>query len=191
MLTTALGIAAFALYFLYDINSFRWKKRLPRCFFAIGTLLLLAATAIDIIDAARLGAFRGAADIILLSLCILSFAALIYCLFFALPFDKTYREQHTDKVCRSGAYAICRHPGILCFFGTYLFLSLAALPHGLWINGALFSLMNLAYAWFQDRVTFPKTFSDYDSYQESTPFLFPTKSSIRMARRTLTKEDDA
>ncbi len=191
MPTTIMGIAAFALYFLYDINSYKWKRAFPRCFFAGGTLLLLIATAIDVICAWRMDAFRGAADIVLLIFCIVCFAALIYCLFFALPFDKTYKEQQTDKVCRSGAYAICRHPGILCFFGTYLFLSLAAIPHTLWINGAAFSLMNLAYAWFQDRVTFPKTFSDYESYQESTPFLIPTRSSIRMARRTLTKEDNA
>ncbi|MBR4079618.1 MAG: hypothetical protein IKK29_05350 [Christensenellaceae bacterium] len=191
MLTTALGITAFALYFLYDINSFRWKKTVPRCFFAIGSVLLLAAAAADVIGAVREKAFHSIGDPVLLIFCIISFAALIYCLFFALPFDQTYREQQTDKVCRSGAYALCRHPGILCFFGTYLFLSLAALPHKLWINGALFSLLNLAYAGFQDRVTFPKTFSDYKSYQESVPFLFPTKTSIRMARRTLTKEDDA
>ena len=190
MPTLIMGIIAFALYFLYDINSYKWKRAFPRCFFAVGTLLLLAATVADVISAIRIRAFCPA-DIVLLCLSTVSLAALIYCLFFALPFEKTYKDQQTDKVCRSGAYAVCRHPGILCFFGTYLFLSLAALPHKLWINGAAFSLMNLAYAWFQDRVTFPKTFSDYKSYQESTPFLIPTKSSIRMARRTLTKEDNA
>ena len=192
MLSAILGIAAFALYFLYDINSFRWKLRIPHTFFTVGTLLLGAATVLGLWEAYQEGFLSAAEDIILLICGAVCLLALIYCLFFALPFKQTYREQSDPhKVCRSGAYALCRHPGILCFFGVYLFLGAAAFPGNLAINGAVFSLLNLAYAWFQDRITFPKTFSDYDSYRESVPFLIPTKASIQMARRTLTKEDDA
>ena len=105
--------------------------------------------------------------------------SLIYC-----------QEQNTEKhVYSGGAYALCRHPGILCFFGTYLFLGLAALPMGMIVNGMVFSFLNLLYAWFQDRVTFPKTFCDYSEYQKTVPFLIPTKASIRMAGRTLFPSD--
>ena len=46
-----------------------------------------------------------------------AFAALIYTLFFALPFDETYAKQNNGRyVCDRGVYALCRHPGILCFF---------------------------------------------------------------------------
>ena len=48
----------------------------------------------------------------------------------------------------------------------------------------LFSLLNLAYAWFQDRITFPRTFCDYETYRERVPFLIPTGNSIRLARQT-------
>lgn len=195
MISLCLGTAGFVLYLLYDINSFKWQRSLPRSFFMLGTLLIALATLIDLRAAVLLHAFRGAMDIALLLGGIVCFAALIYCLFFALPFKATYTEQKNDRrVYDGGVYALCRHPGILCFFGMYLLLGAAALPGELLMHGIVFSLMNLAYAWFQDRITFPKTFCDYEAYQKKIPFLIPTGASIRLAQETLLhpggEEDD-
>lgn len=190
MFSMYLGIAGFLLYLIYDINSFTWKRRLPGTFFLIGTALIGGATVLDLWSAWRMGAFSGWPDALLLAGGAVCFAALIYCLFFALPFKETYAEQNTGgKVYDGGAYALCRHPGILCFFGMYLLLGAAALPGKLLMHGMVFSLLNLAYAWFQDRITFPKTFCDYQTYQKKVPFLIPTGESIRRARRTLFHTD--
>lgn len=187
MLALCLGITAFALYFIYDANSFLWRRRFPRMFFAFGTLLLGAALLLDLYSVWTAHSFTGLADIILLALSAVSFGLLIYSLFFALPFDETYAKQENGRrVYDKGAYALCRHPGILFFFGAYLFLGLAALPSaGLLVNGMLFSLLDLLYAWFQDRITFPKTFTNYRDYQQKVPFLLPTKASLQTALRTL------
>ena len=195
MLSTVLGATAFLLYLLYDINSFRWKWRLPRSFFLLGTVMLVAATVIDLIDSIRQGVFSGAADWILLFFAAAFLLLLVYCLFFAIPFDDTYTAQTDGRpVCDQGAYALCRHPGILCFFFFYLFLGIAALPGRLLWNGLLFSGLNLAYAAFQDRFTFPETFCNYDHYRKIVPFLIPTRASIRRARCTFVyvhaKEDN-
>jgi protein-S-isoprenylcysteine O-methyltransferase Ste14 len=91
-------------------------------------------------------------------------------------------------------YALCRHPGVICLFAMYLFLGLAALPTPLLGCGMVFSLLNVLYALFQDRVTFPKTFCDYEAYRKTVPFLLPTRASIRRAvqtgRRPHRKEKD-
>ena len=130
-------------------------------------------------------------DSLLLAGALTCFAALIYSLFFALPFQQTYTEQAGGRrVYSGGVYALCRHPGILCFFGTYLLLGLAALPTRMILRGLLFSLLNLAYAWFQDCVTFPKTFCDYTDYKKKVPFLIPTRNSVAMARKTLFSAHD-
>ena len=185
MLSLNLGIAGFLLYLLYDINSFTRQLKIPHTFFMVGTGLIGAATALELRSAWKLGAFSGALDILLLAAGIACFAALHYCLFFALPFQETYAEQKSSRqVYDGGVYALCRHPGILCFFGMFLFLGMAALPGRLLIHGMLFSLLNLAYAWFQDRITFPRTFCDYETYRERVPFLIPTGNSIRLARQT-------
>ena len=186
MASLFMGLAAFGLYLVYDINSFQWQRKLPRTFFTAGTLLLAAAMITDTVAAVRAGAFSLLPDAAFLLLSVLFFAALIYSLFFALPFDETYAQQQNGRcVYDKGVYALCRHPGILCFFAMYLFLGLAALPYaGLLWRGMVFSLLNLMYAWFQDRVTFPKTFTDYPDYRKRAPFLIPTKASIHSAFRT-------
>lgn len=185
MLALSLGIGGFLLYLLYDINSITWQSRLLHTAFALGTLLVGAATVLDLWEAWRLGAFSGLGAAALLLAAAACLAALVYCLFFALPFQETYREQETGRhVYDGGAYALCRHPGILCFFGLYLCLGLAALPGKLLAHGMAFSLLDLAYAGFQDRITFPRTFCDYEAYRQKAPFLLPTGDSIRHARQT-------
>ena len=190
MLSFILGLTAFGLYFLYDINSVTRQYRWVHTFFTVGTVLLGAATVLDLAAVWNAGAFSGALDFPLLALAGVCFAALIYCLFFALPFQETYAGQHTGRqVYSGGVYGLCRHPGILCSFGMELFLGLAALPGEMMIRGLIFSLLNLGYAYFQDRITFPKTFCDYSDYQKNVPFLIPTGSSIRRTGKPLHPAD--
>lgn len=185
MLALILGIAGFALYFLYDINGYLVECRLLRTAFFAGSALLGAATLLDLWTAWRQGAFTGLADAGFGGISLLAFGALIYCLFFALPFQETYIDQAGGRrVYDGGVYALCRHPGVLCFFAMYLFLGLAALPSRLLCHGMIFSLLNVLYAWFQDRVTFPKCFSDYEDYRKRVPFMIPTKDSVRLAGQT-------
>lgn len=191
MISLCLGITAFVLFLIYDVNSFLWQRRIPRTFFMIGTGLLGTAVILDLYAAWRAGAFCGPLDILLLAGGAVFFAALLYSLFFALPFKETYTEQKNGcRVYDRGVYALCRHPGILCFFGMYLLPGIAALPEKMLFHSILFSLLNLAYAWFQDCVTFPKTFCDYADYQKKVPFLIPTGESTRTAVRTLLHPND-
>ena len=187
MISLALGLAAFLLYFLYDINSFSWQRSFPRFFFALGTALLAGAAGLDLYAACRINAFDSIVDWILIFFALMSIIALIYSLFLALPFEETYAKQTDGRnVYDKGVYALCRHPGILFFFLLFFFLGLAAAPfYGLLLRGMFFSLMDLAYACFQDRITFPRTFCDYKRYQQETPFLIPTKASFRLACQNL------
>ena len=185
MYSLLLGMLGFLLFFLYDVNSFTWRSRLLHKSFALGVTLLAAATVLDLAAALRMGAFSGVKDLILLVAGALCLAALVYCLFFALPFAETYQD--TDgppAVCDRGVYALCRHPGVLCMLGMYLFWGLGALPATMLRNGLIFSGFNTVYVCFQDRMTFPRTFPDYPDYQKNVPFLIPTGASIRAAWRT-------
>jgi len=195
MTSLLLGVAAFALFFAYDINSFTRKNRAVHCTFGLGALLLAVSVGLDLWDAWQTGLLSGAGDVALLSGGLLMLGALIYCLFFALPFDQTYvRPDGGRRVYDGGAYALCRHPGILCYFAMSALWGAAALPGRMLLNGTVLSVLNLLYAWFQDRVTFPKTFADYEDYRKRVPFLLPTPASVRMAgrtwRRTYTRGDD-
>ena len=186
MCAVCMGGAAFALFLLYDLNDVLWKNRLLHGSFTLGCLLLLAATAGDLWTAWPEEGFLRPVRIACLAAAAVCLALLIYTLFFALPFDETYRQRQGEgrRVCDRGMYALCRHPGILWFFSFYLLLGLAAAPSPLLGHGLFYSLCNFLYAVFQDLWTFPRTFCDYRQYQSKTPFLLPTPASIRRAVET-------
>lgn len=164
------GLTAFGLFFLYDWNRVFWKKRWMKPFFTVSCLLLLAVGLELLLSAWREGSRLWLAPAVLF------LAALIHTLFFALPFDDTYRQDADGhRVCRSGLYGWCRHPGIWWFFGCFLCLGLACRRTEDLLLCLCLSALNLSYAWYQDRFIFIQEFSDYGDYQKSVPFLIPRR----------------
>ena len=180
------GAAAFGLFVLYDINSVIWKKRNLHSFFSLGVLLLLAVTGICLLRAfgdSRVS--RNAGAVLFLIPGAVCLGLMVYSLFFALPFTETYvHESEEGIVCDRGMYALCRHPGVLWFVLTYLFLALAWGTSQVWGMGIFFSLLNVGYVVLQDRWTFPRTFEDYEGYRKRVPFLIPTVGSMKRAWKT-------
>lgn len=178
------GIIGFGLFFLYDINSIRWKNKILHLSFLAGCVILFAFTAGQFIQSAG-GARKQPAFWVCLIIAAFFLFLLIYTLFFALPFDDTYIQvQGKGTVYDRGMYALCRHPGVLWFFLFYLFLGLALWPSPMFGMGLFYSALNFLYVVFQDTWTFPRTFEGYESYQKNVPFLIPNGKSIRTAYRT-------
>ena len=96
---------------------------------------------------------------------------LCYTLFFALPFEETYvRESRGRRVCRTGMYALCRHPGVLWYAGFYFSLYAALGGTPLLVLAVTGTVLDLLYAVFQDVWTFPKTFCDYEEYRRAVSY---------------------
>ena len=177
------GMVAFGLFVLYDLNSVLWKRRWMHPSFLTGCVLLLLSTVLQICSALKTVQIN-VSFITFFILSLLFFGLMIYTLFFALPFEKTYMgTDEKPQVYDQGMYALCRHPGVLWFFFFYLFLGLALRPSHMLRNGMIYSLLNLFYIIMQDFWTFPKTFADYGTYKEKTPFLIPTRVSVKRALR--------
>lgn len=188
MLFIILGIVAFLLFFLYDINSILKKNSLLNgCFFA-GLFLLTAATAGIILTSKEVLKLELLRTGIFGLLAVLFLVLLIYTLFFALPFKDTYLSTEIEpKVYRKGMYALCRHPGVLWFIGMYFSLEQALQLPILKIAAAVFSSLNILYVIFQDMWTFTRTFPDYKEYKKETPFLIPGMHSIRKCIKTISR----
>lgn len=181
-----LGSIAFLLYALYDINSVRWNKHWLHYGFLFGTLLL-AVTTIGVVfqNKEHIGNIEGS-SILLLCGGAIFFVLLIYTLFFALPFDETYRKESERRAAYTeGVYALCRHPGVLWFIGFYLFLACGMKSKEVFNYGLLMSVWNILYVILQDKYIFPLTFVNYREYQRQTPFLIPNMKSIRTCFHTL------
>ncbi|HWP79605.1 MAG TPA: hypothetical protein VN446_03095 [Candidatus Acidoferrum sp.] len=166
------GLSAFCLFVLGDLNALLWKTKMLRPLFFFGCGLLAWATAaismplLPSAPAWRLALFGGIAACF--------FILLIYSLFFAIPFKETYiSPAGLPKVCRTGMYGLCRHPGLLWFAGMYLFLYLALPSEQLLLAYLLFTGANYAYVVWQDLCLFPRVFADYGDYKLSVPFLIP------------------
>ena len=149
----------------------------------MGVLLLLAANGICLLrsfGSSRL--FQNSAAVLYLIPGAVSFALMIYSLFFALPFGETYVYVSGKAApCDRGMYALCRHPGVLWFCFVYLFLALAWGTATVWAMGFFYCLMDVGYVVLQDLWTFPRTLEDYEGYRKRVPFLIPTAGSMKRA----------
>lgn len=191
MVFLLLGAAAFACFFLYDLQGITRRFPLLRVGFLVGCLALAGATAglmAQAIQAHGVVIWRtvggGGAALAFLGL-------LLYTLFFALPFSQTYTPHASvvsPPLCTTGVYALCRHPGVLWLAGFYLSLWLALGSAALLSAFAVFTALDIAYAGFQDLCTFPRLLAGYAAYKTTTPFLLPNRRSIRRCLDTLPRE---
>ena len=155
MTAVIIGSIGFLCCFLYDHNSIRLKKSFLHPFFSIGCFLIAVSTGLVIRNCWPRRGSSFFISAVFLAAALLFLGLLIYTLFFALPFAETYQD--TDgppAVCDRGVYALCRHPGVLCMLGMYLFWGLGALPATMLRNGLIFSGLNTVYVCFQDRMFF-------------------------------------
>lgn len=192
MIYEVIGIAAFAVFWIYDVNSVIWKNKIAEKSFFAGSVMILAAGIGTVYNALSsdgyLIVFPAGIRITACFAGIIFTALLVYTLFFAIPFKDTYvygGNEERRTVCRSGVYAMCRHPGILWFAGVFICLCIVFTEKNMVIFSITVCLLNMLYAAFQDKWTFIHTFSDYESYKTETPFLVPRISDIAEGLKTM------
>lgn len=176
MVYLSIGVIGFVFYYLYDMNSIIWKTRYLHVTFILGTVLQIIATIGLILENREYFTF----NLLWIVTGLYNLTLLVYSLFFALPFDETYiKESNERKVYRKGVYSLCRHPGVLFYLGAYFSVALLYKTFMVSLAIMIWSFLNVIYIVIQDYWTFPHIFTDYASYKLETPFLVPTKKSLR------------
>lgn len=180
LLLVGAGLICFLCYDVWCIRAS--QARWPKSLFWIGLLCDGAVTIWMLFHSASTCTAHRHRTVFFWCVGALFLLLLIYTLFFALPFHDTYNNPTCKRtVCRSGMYALCRHPGVIWFILFYLCLFLAAPSPVTGWGGSLLCISNLIYIVVQDVWSFPRTFSDYSDYRREVPFLIPTVFSIRRA----------
>jgi protein-S-isoprenylcysteine O-methyltransferase Ste14 len=177
-----LGLLAFALFFLSDYNDLLLHRRWLTVCFPAGGALLGAAVFFQLAPgrAPLSGALRWAVLVLGAGFALL----LIYTLFFAFSAADAYASPgKRRRVCVTGVYAICRHPGVLWLLGLMLCLHAGG---GLPLSAvAAYTALNILLVLFEDRLVFPRLLDGYEEYRRTTPFLLPTpRSMYRCFRQT-------
>ena len=148
-----------------DFNRIRpIHKYLNISFFAGILVLLYSSLMIVLIDIGNQDwvFWRWGAGV----LAVLSLILLIYSLFGAIPFNKTYIESKRNAVVQTGMYALCRHPGVIWFFFFYLFLALTLNSTMLLLAALVWTILNIIYVIIQDIWIFPTTLKGYEVYKD-------------------------
>lgn len=187
MIYITLGILGFIIVHLFDIVSL---KRVPSgakpCVWAIGSGLLVYSLIMLSLQSNTLplpiwSTWLG------WGLLTLSFFLLIYSLFVNLPFRKTYIASGvSDKLIKTGLYALVRHPWIHCFTLTLLSLVLVSKSSLLLIATPIWILLDILLVVVQDKFFFGRMFEGYDSYRRETPMLLPNRKSVNAFIKELT-----
>ena len=185
MIYEIMGIAAFAAFGLYDVNSVIWKNRIADKLFFAGSAAITVSCVLAVYDAVSAG--KSLMDIppgiktAALIAGVISVVLLVYTLFFAIPFRDTYLDidgAGKRTVCRTGMYALCRHPGVLWFTVAGMCMCIVFTTRDMLIFIGTVCVLNVLYIMLQDKWTFIHTFSDYEDYRKETPFLIPCISGI-------------
>lgn len=180
MIFVITGCLAFVLFYIFDLNKVKFRKRGINISFVAGIALLSVSTA-----GILLGDYEGfdlsiTLKILFWLLSIVSLFMLLYTLFAALPFGATYgKAEPANTVVDRGMYALCRHPGVIWFFFFYLFLWLASGKTMMMRAGIIWTAINIFYVYIEDRWFFPAIINGYDLYKSKVPFLIPNSASIK------------
>ncbi len=182
-----LGGAAFIFFFIFDVNKIKMKILLLNGTFALGAGLLIYSSFMLIQSTSRDFDVSYGWLLVFSLLSLVSGLFMLFALFGALPFFKTYVKVEDNHVIDTGLYALCRHPGVWGFFLMYLFAFLAS---GRWLvlwACLLWTGLDVIHVWIQDVYFFPKMLVGYQKYQLSTPFLIFNLSSIQRCIYTFGK----
>lgn len=175
-----IGCLAFVIVYFFDLNKMKQINPILGLAFPIAFILQVWATAGIWITGKENFRLPGFLPGLFTVFAIVFFGLMLYTLFFALPFNKTYIEMDTlNNVVDSGMYALCRHPGVIWFFFLYICLWLASGKMLMLWAGLLWTGLDVLHVYIQDRWQFPVMLSGYDVYIRNVPFLIPSVKSVK------------
>jgi protein-S-isoprenylcysteine O-methyltransferase Ste14 len=179
------GSIAFALIAIYDwaqVRELTWLKPLfllSAVALCIGTIGILSVPT-EFKFAIWLRFFTWIGLVIFLLL-------LIYSILIEIPIKIKHSEHESGSnrfLVDTGTYALSRHPGVLWFGGAAACMILLH-PSVLTLSaGITWTAMDVLLVWVEDQYFFPRIFTGYSEYQKTTPFLWPTRSSLRQCLAT-------
>ncbi len=158
-----LGAIGYLLAGLYDVAILLDKPVLRRFLYAG---FFITAIPYPVVFFTRDSPLPGFAGWILFPL-IIGFALL---LIYSVMIETSLFSESTGKLYQKGTYRISRHPGFIWYTIINVLVSIYYWNYHITMLFAGFTLCNLILITVEDRIFFPKMFSEYDAYRKSTPF---------------------
>jgi len=181
-----LGALVFILLFVFDWATLHEWGRIKQASFASAAIIGGFAQ-FKVVSAGTILPFIPSVPWIAWGLIIVFGALTGFSLFVDIPFRKTYasKDINRDGLVTTGTYALSRHPGVLWFILFEIGVVLLARRDLALYFALLLVVLDVLHVTMQDLVFFPRMFPQYKQYQQQTPFLIPTRASIRECFETL------
>ena len=177
-LYVALGVAGFVAGFLFDWVSLRGPQTAKPVLWIAHTGLIIVSTTMLAFDPDRitLPLWANIAGAILL---VVSCVLMVYVLFINLPLRTTYiANGRKRQVVKTGAYALVRHPGVLCWVGVLVGATAMLGSKPLLFTIPLWIALDIVWVAAQEKFIFTRLLDGYREYQCETPMLSPNTRSI-------------
>lgn len=177
MLYIILGSISFLLFLAFDYCSFYEKNILKYMCGILGLILLLNSTILILSNDGSLN-LNSMFQLTTYILSLIFFALLVYSVFIEIG-KNNYEMEAKPQLVVDGTYSLVRHPGVLWFLFTYVFLSLAFHSRFLLAAAIVWSIINVIYTYIQEKRLLYRVFNNYDSYKKTTPMFVPNITSMK------------
>jgi len=182
------GIIGYACLVLFDLNLLTRNNDRLETLYSLGGGFLLLGILQDL--PGHTSSLPLAARIITGVLAVAFLVLIFYTCFLYGNRTKWRKEEREDrkhpwyerKLSDKGIFALCRHPAV--WLNVMFFLCLRASTGYPYLQTILFSVFGILLAIVEDRIIFPKVVPGYNHYKNTTPFLFPNRSSTARCRET-------
>ena len=177
------GVLGYVSIILYDLNNTSHNNDRMQSLHTVGAGLIgLAFFSTVLPGLSEANSLPTAVRVIAGILALGFFALLIYLTLIAGGRTNWKRKDPKKRwwekdLVTTGAYALCRHPSVWAML-FFCLLLIPAANFDPWC-ATTFSLCGLLLAMYEDVNVFPVLMRGYNAYKDTTPFLFPTKESIR------------
>jgi protein-S-isoprenylcysteine O-methyltransferase Ste14 len=185
MTATLVGVAGFLVLLWVEPAGLAGRRILERALLASGRAMVVGAHLLALLLSPYLSVpagLRFAGTPVALA----GFLLLLQSLVFELPVDRsTGRPGGPRRLTSTGTYALVRHPGVLWFALWMAGLAAVSGARDILFAAPVWIATNAAYAWAEDRFTFPRMFgAAYEAYRRQVPMFLPTRASLVRFRRS-------
>ncbi len=186
-LYVGLGVLGFIAGFWFDWVSLRGPAAAKPALWILHTGLIAYSTTMLAFDTDRFPV-PWWASLLGLVLLVISCLLMVYVLFINLPLRTTYiATGGKRRVVKSGAYALVRHPGVLCWIGVLAGATALLGSKPLLYTIPLWIALDIVWVAAQERLIFTHMLEGYEEYQRETPMLSPNARSISAFISSLAK----
>jgi protein-S-isoprenylcysteine O-methyltransferase Ste14 len=172
-----LGVFGFLCFLFFDYFSLKHYTIL-KYFCLISGIIVMVYSTFQLVSLNLTVNLPQMVRIVSLIFAIIFLLLTIYSVFIEVGIS-TYKVQSNSELVTIGTYGLVRHPGVIWLFFMFLFTSIYFESALLFLATIIWSIVNSLYVVIQEKFIFPKIFSNYSNYIQTTPMLIPNKKSIK------------